>query len=1180
MRADYPGKEGSPPDSPRQRSRGWQGYLLAVAVTLATLGGRLIFASWFGDRTVLVLFILPIFMSAYVGGLGPGLVSTLLVALGTSYFLIPPIHSFAMERSVDVVQWMTLNMIGLLITVLTESLHTARQIEGAAVYRGQSLATERKVQVGFGLALVFLVVISAASIFSVTRLRQDTGWATHTEEVISSLRLLLSNITDVETAERGYIITGAESYLIPYNSARGSFDGELAGLRKLTADNLVQQRQLDRLAPLIAGRVAAADQNVALRRVQELTAAQATLAINEGKTYHDRIRELIAEMEATEQGLLLTREGRAKEASVVTRTVIIGGGTLAFVFVAVALFIMNREFAVRHRAEAALREGHDQLEARVRERTAELELANRALRSSEEIFSNAFRHSPDCLAIVRLPDRTVIRANEAVCRLWGSTPEEVIGKPTLEYTNWVNEAERLAFMQTLQEKGENLNHEADLRMKDGRQVRFNISSRIISLEGQPCILSVMSDITERKKSEIAAARLAAIVEFSDDAIIGKDLQGVVTSWNAGAEKTFGYRAAEMIGQPIARLIPPERQHEETEIIARVLRGESVRHLETVRVCKDGSRLDVSVMVSAVRDSAGTITGASKVARDITERKRAEAALRDSRARLDSTLAAGSIGTWTWDIGNDRLSADEFTARAFSVDVDAAAKGLPAATYLQAVVEEDQAGVSAGLAQAIATCGNYDIEYRIRQKNGEFRWLQAKGRVEGDAAGKAVNFHGAVIDITARKLAEAAVRESEEYFRFLNDLALATRALADPAQIMAVTARMLGGHLGASRCAYADVEADGERFTILHDYTDGCSSTVGQYQLSLFGPRAVATLQRGETLIICNVGAELLPGEGAEMFKAIGIEAIITCPLVKEGTLRAMMAVHQTAPRDWRPGEITIVQDVVERCWAAIERRTAEEKIRQLNVELEQRVIERTAQLQTANRQLEAANKELEAFSYSVSHDLRAPLRAVDGFSQAVLEDYGPQLPADGQRQLQTIRDSAQRMGELIDDLLAFARLSRQPLARRVIDTGQLVREVLGEMETLQLGRAIEIRVGALPVCEGDRALLKQVWINLIANAFKYTRRRAQAVVEIGCEDTARGRAYFVRDNGTGFDMQYAGKLFGVFQRLHRTEEYEGTGVGLAIVQRVIHRHGGRVWAEAAVDRGATFYFTLNGEIKT
>jgi light-regulated signal transduction histidine kinase (bacteriophytochrome) len=246
-------------------------------------------------------------------------------------------------------------------------------------------------------------------------------------------------------------------------------------------------------------------------------------------------------------------------------------------------------------------------------------------------------------------------------------------------------------------------------------------------------------------------------------------------------------------------------------------------------------------------------------------------------------------------------------------------------------------------------------------------------------------------------------------------------------------------------------------------------------------------------------------------------------------------------------------------------------------QMEAEVFLSTQRVQAVNQQLQAANKELESFSYSVSHDLRAPLRAMDGFSRAVLEDFGTLLPPDGLRYLQIIRTSAQRMGSLIDDLLSFSRLSRAAMSRRMIDTRTLVQGVLDEMSSLQEGRRMELRLDDLPPCEGDPALLRQVWVNLLSNAFKYTQKRDRTVIEIGCKNEGAEQIYFVRDNGTGFDMRYAHKLFGVFQRLHRAEDYDGTGVGLAIVQRVIHRHGGRVWAEAAPDQGATFYFTLQGD---
>jgi light-regulated signal transduction histidine kinase (bacteriophytochrome) len=234
-------------------------------------------------------------------------------------------------------------------------------------------------------------------------------------------------------------------------------------------------------------------------------------------------------------------------------------------------------------------------------------------------------------------------------------------------------------------------------------------------------------------------------------------------------------------------------------------------------------------------------------------------------------------------------------------------------------------------------------------------------------------------------------------------------------------------------------------------------------------------------------------------------------------------------------------------------------------------------LQATNRQLEDANKELEAFSYSVSHDLRAPLRAINGFAGIVLKQFGSEMPVAAHPYLQRICNAGKQMGLLIDNLLAFSRLSRQPLSLQRVDTGALVQDVLRDLAPQHERRQIDIQTATLPDCWGDPALLRQVWVNLLSNAIKYTQVRKSALIEIGCVRDAGEDVYFVRDNGAGFDMQYAHKLFGVFQRLHLAEKFEGTGVGLAIVHRIVVRHAGRVWAEATEDRGATFRFTLGTE---
>jgi signal transduction histidine kinase len=256
-----------------------------------------------------------------------------------------------------------------------------------------------------------------------------------------------------------------------------------------------------------------------------------------------------------------------------------------------------------------------------------------------------------------------------------------------------------------------------------------------------------------------------------------------------------------------------------------------------------------------------------------------------------------------------------------------------------------------------------------------------------------------------------------------------------------------------------------------------------------------------------------------------------------------------------------------------ELRLAQATIQRLNEELEQRVRARTRELEVANQELALANQDLESFSFSVSHDLRSPLRTLREFAKIFLEDYGKDVPQEGRVLLGRVEEGGARMSQLIEDLLAFSRFSRQPLDKKPVVLADLVRRLATELRPS--GSTVDVQIGDVPDCFGDASLLEQVLSNLLSNAFKFSRKTAAPRVEVGSIRQGNELVYYVRDNGAGFDMKLAEKLFGVFQRLHPASQFEGTGVGLSIVQRIVQRHGGRIWAVSAPGQGTTFYFTLS-----
>lgn len=655
-------------------------------------------------------------------------------------------------------------------------------------------------------------------------------------------------------------------------------------------------------------------------------------------------------------------------------------------------------------------------------------------------------------------------------------------------------------------------------------------------------------------------------------VVYHDAAGVVAAMNPAARQMLAL-AEEAVGLPLAtiaaRMVSEDGSAlaEAEHPAAIVLReGREVRgRLLGWRDARAGLRwLNVNA-VAQHGEGSSRMTGVFVIFEDITDQRRAEEALRNHEALLREMGRLAQVGGWTLEVSTDQIYWTDEMERIHDLPPGTR---LSRERGLRHFPAEALPAIESAVDRAITAGVPYDLELPFVSATGRRKWVRAIAHPVIER-GQVVRLRGSLQDITERKRAEQRLATQAAVSRVLAEAA--TLAEAAPQVLEAICFAEnwqfgafweLDRSIGRMR-AVATWQPAGANYEELNRATRALNLGEGEGLPGLvWKTRSVRFMPEvaNETSFVRR---EVAGRTGLR--SALGFPIIMGQEVV--GAVDFLAAeVHEGGPRLEEMFEM-----IGRQIGLFLQRRRAEDEVRRVNAELEERVQRRTAEL-------EAANKELEAFSYSVSHDLRAPLRAVDGFSRIVIEDYSEQLPAEARHYLENVASGAQRMGTLIDDLLTFSRLSRLPLHRAEIDTQALVDGVLYDLLPMREGRQVVIRCEPLPPSRGDQALLRQVWINLLSNALKYTRLRATAEIDISGRVEGDETIFTVRDNGAGFDMRYVDKLFGVFQRLHRSEDYEGTGVGLAIVQRIVHRHGGRVWADAEVERGATFGFTLTSKV--
>jgi len=1101
----------------------------------------------------------------------------------------------------------------------------------------KKISFERKLFTGFTAVIILMLALGIFSSYYSDKRITTAKLVEHTNNVLHEAEQTLSITKDLESGSRGYIITGDSDYLEPFTMAKDTLFGHLKKLKELTADNFVQQVRTDSLSALVGKRISFSLQSIVLRNEKGVESASKMIATRLGKSYMERIRNLIFQIQQEESNLLAQRQNENNKS-------IVSFNRAFFVFLAgVLILLIIIPFSIRNN----------------------ILLRKRAAEKLKE-FEHFFNNSNDLSCIANTEGYFEI-LNPSFEKVLGHSQNELSENPFLDFVHPDDISATLHEYAKLKSGALVIHFFNRYRKKDGSYLWFDWNATPNAVTGK--LYCIARDITDRKKAEDALSKLneeleqrvierteevvkserrfRALIENSNDIISLLDESFKVFYRSPSAFRIMGWTDEEMIDSDGTKNIHPDDRETAGNIVKELMNnpGKPINCLFR-NMHRNGHYLWMEgVVINLLQDEY--IKAIVFNFRDVTERKKAEETLRASEARFRRIFDANIVGFLLWDKNGDILEAnDHFLSMVGYTKKDLSEnkiswKDMTSPEYAHLDMEALEQIRLTGVSQP------FEKEY-LRKDGSSIPIIIWAASLEGDSPDKGIAY---VLDISERKKTEGEILrlnvdlvKNERKFRGLIENSYdmvsiinekfktlyrspsAYRITGWRDEDMEETDRMELTHpddIPALKVMMSDILANpGKPFTIsfrskhkdgyyiwvdgvttnmLHD--ESIKGIVANFRDVTESKEAEEKLIKSEKIyktiaasipgsVICLLDRDfrylLLEGDMLEKLgysknKLLGNKAEdVLSPEIFAGVQKDFIRVleGETVTRESRSfgydtisrfiplkDENNIVYAIMTVAIDVTKLKNAQRDIGKLNRDLEGKIIQRTAQL-------ESVNKELESFSYSVSHDLRAPLRIIHGFGQILIEDYSPKLDEEGRHTVDVIMNSASKMGQLIDDLLNFSKWGRSEMRMAEVNMNELVEEVLQELKNSGISIPTKLKQNKLKTANGDNNLLKQVWVNLISNAIKYSGAKKDPIIEIGMMGKKGQPVYYVKDNGAGFDMQYAGNLFGVFQRFHKEGEFSGTGVGLALVQRIVVRHGGTIWAEAKVNEGATFYFAL------